>query len=72
MQEVEKLGERGALSITVAKYYTMSGVEIHKNGIEPNISVSLPDNLKNEIAIPRMKDVQLQKATEYILEQNKK
>lgn len=72
VQEVEKLGERGALSITVAKYYTMSGVEIHKNGIEPNISVSLPDNLKNEIAIPRMKDVQLQKATEYILEQNKK
>lgn len=66
VQEVERLGERGALSITVAKYYTMSGVEIHKNGIEPNISVSLPEDLKNEIAIPRERDIQLQKAIEYI------
>lgn len=71
VQEVEKLGERGALSITVAKYYTMSGVEIHKNGIEPNISVSLPDDLKNEMAIPRKSDTQLQKAIEYILEKSK-
>lgn len=66
VQEVEKLGERGALSITVAKYYTMSGVEIHKNGIEPNISISLPEEFKNDIAVPMDKDVQLQKAIEYI------
>lgn len=66
VQEVEKLGERGAMSITVAKYYTMSGVEIHKNGIEPNISISLPEEYKNEIAIPKEKDTQLQKAIEYI------
>lgn len=66
VQEVEKLGERGAMSITVAKYYTISGVEIHKNGIEPNISVGLPEEYKNEIAIPKDKDTQLQKAIEYI------
>ena len=66
VQEVENLGNRGALSITVAKYYTMSGVEIHKNGIEPNIAVSLPDELKNETVVDRQKDTQLQKAVEYI------
>lgn len=71
VQEVEKIGERGALSITVAKYYTISGVEIHKNGIEPNVPVSLPDNLKNEMAIPRKDDTQLQKAIEYIIEKSK-
>lgn len=66
VQEVQKLGERGAMSITVAKYYTMSGVEIHKNGIEPNITISLDEKYKNEIAIPRDKDLQLQKAIEHI------
>ncbi len=66
VQEVEKLGERGALSITVAKYYTISGVEIHKNGIEPNIEINLQEELRNEIAIPKEKDIQLQKAIEYI------
>ena len=34
VQEVQQLDGKGALSITVAKYYTASGVEIHKNGIE--------------------------------------
>ena len=66
VQTVEKLGDKGALSITTSKYYTASGVEIHKNGIEPNISVDLPEDLKNEIAIPKDKDTQLQRAIEYI------
>lgn len=66
VQEVQKLSVRGALSITVAKYYTASGVEIHKNGIEPNISVDLPSEVENETVIPFEKDTQLQKAIEYI------
>lgn len=66
VQEVEKLGERGAMSITVAKYYTISGIEIHKNGIEPNIAVSLGEEYKNDISVPRENDTQLQKAIEYI------
>lgn len=66
VQEVERLGERGAMSITVAKYYTTSGVEIHKNGIEPNITVSLAEEYKNEMTIPKENDTQLQKAIEYV------
>ncbi len=67
VQEVEKLQSGGALSITVAKYYTISGVEIHKNGIEPNIVVSLPDEVKNLNVIPKDKDLQLQSGVDYIL-----
>lgn len=66
VQEVQKLSVRGALSITVAKYYTSSGIEIHQNGIEPNIAVDLPSEVENETVIPFEKDTQLQKAIEYI------
>ena len=66
VQEVEELDGKGALSITVAKYYTISGVEIHKNGIEPNITVDIPEELKGLVSIPRDKDTQLIKAIEYI------
>ncbi len=66
VQEVEKLDESGALSITVAKYYTASGIEIHKNGIEPNIVVDLPEDVKNDSMIPYDKDTQLKRAIEYI------
>lgn len=70
VQSIEPLDGKGALSITTAKYYTASGVEIHKNGIEPNITVDLPEDLKDNIAIPKQRDTQLQKAVEYI-NQNK-
>ncbi len=66
VQEVQQLDGKGALSITVAKYYTASGVEIHKNGIEPNITVELPEEYKKSSSVPRDKDTQLIKAIEYI------
>lgn len=66
VQTIEKLGDRGAIAITTSKYYTASGIEIHKNGIEPDIIVDLPEEYKNDITIPNDKDTQLQKAIEYI------
>ena len=63
VQEVQQLDGKGALSITVAKYYTASGVEIHKNGIEPNITVELPEEYQKSSSD---KDTQLIKAIEYI------
>lgn len=68
VQEIEKLSYRGALSITVAKYYTASGIEINKNGIEPNIVVELPEEMKNKTVIAKDKDIQLQRAVQYINE----
>ena len=67
VQTIEHLNNsEGALSITTAKYYTSSGVEIHKNGIEPNETVDLPEEYKNVIAIPNNFDTQLKRAVEYI------
>ena len=66
VQEIEPLDGNGALSITVAKYYTTSGVEIHKNGIEPNIIVELPEEYKSATTIPKDKDSQLKEAIKYI------
>ncbi len=66
VQTIEKLSTRGALAITTSKYYTASGIEIHKNGIEPNIIVELPDSYKREIYVPRNEDTQLNAAIEYI------
>lgn len=68
VQEIEKLSYRGALSITVAKYYTASGIEINKNGIEPNIVVELPEDLKNQSVLAKDKDIQLKRAIQYINE----
>lgn len=70
VQTIIPLDSDGALSITTAKYYTASGIEIHKNGIEPNYNVDLPDDVKNNLYIPNDKDTQLQKAIELI--KNKK
>lgn len=66
VQTVEKLDIEGALSLTTSKYYTASGVEIHKNGIEPNISVKLSDEYVNKLYIPVDKDTQLIKAIEVL------
>lgn len=66
VQEIEKLETRGALSITVAKYYTASGIEINKNGIEPDIEIEISEELKKKSVLDREEDEQLNKAMEWI------
>jgi carboxyl-terminal processing protease len=66
VQTVEKLDVEGAISLTTSKYYTSSGVEIHKNGIEPNIEVKLSDDYINKLYIPIENDSQLLKAIEVL------
>lgn len=66
VQTIEKLTLQGALSITTSKYYTSSGIEIHKNGIVPNVEISLEEEYKNKYFVPENKDLQLQKALELI------
>ncbi len=59
------------LKVTIARYFTPSGVCIHGEGIKPDIEVKLPDKYKDTpvSAIPREDDLQLQKAVQVI--QNK-
>jgi carboxyl-terminal processing protease len=42
VQTVISLNDGSALAMTTALYYTPSGVNIHKKGIEPDIEVDLP------------------------------
>ena len=58
VQSVYRLDNSTAVKITVAKYYTPSGVSIHNVGIEPDEVVELPDTAT--------KDVQLEAAVKYL------
>lgn len=58
VQSVYRLDSGTAVKITVAKYYTPSGVSIHNVGIEPDVVVELPENATV--------DVQLKAAEEYL------
>ncbi|HNW36846.1 MAG TPA: S41 family peptidase, partial [Candidatus Ozemobacteraceae bacterium] len=42
VQTVISLNDGSAMALTTALYYTPSGVNIHKKGIEPDINVELP------------------------------
>lgn len=56
------------LKVTIARYYTPSGVCIQGQGIKPDIEINLPDKYKDtDVAtIPKEDDLQLQKAIEVI------
>lgn len=49
VQTVRDLGDGIALAITTARYYTPSGVCIHKIGIEPNIKIDFPKTSDKDI-----------------------
>ncbi|WP_242842052.1 S41 family peptidase [Ruminiclostridium cellobioparum] len=56
------------LKVTIARYFTPSGVCIHGEGIKPDIEIKLPDKYKDTpvSAIPREDDLQLQKAVQVL------
>lgn len=57
VQEINKLPDNAGINITIQKYLTPNGTDIHKKGITPDIVVDLTDeNIKNK------DDVQLKKA----------
>lgn len=56
------------LKVTIARYFTPSGVCIHGEGIKPDIEVKLDEKYKDVSvsAVPREDDVQLMKAIEVL------
>ena len=61
VQEINKLPDGSALHITIQKYLTPNGTDIHKKGIEPDYTVDITEeDIKNK------KDPQLQKACEIL------
>ncbi len=64
VQGIEMLQNGDGISITIAKYYTKNGAEIHKKGIEPDIQVDVPEEEKNKIVLNQSSDTMLKRAIE--------
>lgn len=61
VQEINKLPQGSAVHITIQKYLTPKGTDIHKKGITPDVIVKLTENdIKNK------NDVQLKKGIEVL------
>lgn len=58
--------DNSAVKVTIERYYTPSGVCIQGKGIEPDVVVELPDELKDKTTLTRSEDVQFKKAVEVI------
>lgn len=63
VQTMLDTGEGTALKVTVSKYYTPNGENIHHTGIKPDIEVEYPDDLRQK-AYDRNTDPQFSKALE--------
>ncbi|MFA9376729.1 MAG: S41 family peptidase [Lachnotalea sp.] len=68
VQRLIELGDGTAMKLTISKYYTPNGYNIHGIGIEPDVEVELDDSLKTQAVITHDEDNQLQKALEIINE----
>lgn len=49
VQEVRALGNDAGLAVTIAKYYTPSGRDINKKGIQPDIEVKLTEAQREKL-----------------------
>lgn len=65
VQSIVPLDNGGAVSVTTAKYYTASGVEIHGNGINPDIEVDISDANRG-LTVDLGHDEQVRKAIEIL------
>lgn len=66
VQSVIPLSDGTAIKLTIAKYFTPAGNDIHELGIEPDYVVELPDGKQNAVNLERENDTQLQKAVEIL------
>ena len=71
VQSVIPLSDGTAIKITIAKYFTPNGNDIHEIGIEPDYEVELPEGIYTSVNIDRKDDTQLEKAIEILRESNK-
>lgn len=62
VQSVIPLYDKSAVKLTVAKYYTPKGRNIHGIGIEPDVKVELKEELRQKPMVEKEEDNQLTKA----------
>lgn len=67
VQELENLDAGASFKVTVARWFTPAGINIQKQGIEPDIKVELTDDQKKNIIFGELTtDPQLQKALDVL------
>ena len=66
VQRIITLNDGTAVKLTVSKYFTPKGNDIHEKGIEPDVEVELEESLKQKVTIEKAEDNQLQKAIEIL------
>lgn len=71
VQTIFSMRDGTGVKVTIEDYYTPSGRSIHKIGVDPDVEIDLPDELKTLVTIPEDEDVQLQKAIEILKKQMK-
>ena len=59
VQKIFYLSDGTGLKLTMAKYYTPKGHDIHKKGIQPDVEVELDEDLQNQSSISHEEDNQL-------------
>lgn len=67
VQKVIPLTDGTAVKLTISKYYTPNGRNIHGIGITPDIKVELDEAMQKELIVPIDKDNQLQAAIQNIM-----
>lgn len=66
VQRLFPMEDGTAVKMTIAKYFTPKGNDIHKVGIQPDVEVELDESLKKKSVITREEDNQLKKALEVL------
>jgi len=66
VQMVYQVGDGEAVKVTVSSYYSPDGINIHGEGIVPDIEVEIPEDA--EMPLTKENDTQLQKAVEVLRE----
>ena len=66
VQSIVPFGDGSAMKVTVSRYYTPNGINIHGTGIEPDVEVKLDEKAVKDGKLDRKEDNQLDKALDVI------
>jgi carboxyl-terminal processing protease len=66
VQSVIPMTDGSGVKVTISKYFTPKGRNIHGIGIEPDVVVDLKDELKKKVVVKKSEDNQIQEAIKVI------
>lgn len=66
VQSIFPFPDESAIKVTVSKYFTPKGRDIHEIGILPDVEIELDDELRRQAVIEKDEDNQLQKGIEVL------